>query len=343
MARFPVLVFGLLLLPCAPAAAEPAPLPAPIVDAQDLSVHVVETTCNSYLITCKRTGNYVLVDPGPGLDAALAAQKARGRVLQAIWITHEHSDHLSGLGALVPRLGVPVFAHGLARDAIAKRLDRWKARRRTRPAPPPPALPVRAVADGSVLQVGKTRWKVLHLPGHAPGSVGFLLEGRVLVAGDVLFKGSVGRTDFASGDPKAFATALGTKLWPLPDAVVVLPGHGPHTTIGAEKRTNRLFQDFARRGRGEATIARPWMGVRLDPTTTGRGLRLLEVVANSPAAAAGLAAGDVITTFDGVRMQTPQDLLGVLQKHAVSDTVALTFARGTTTKKTTLTFRARTP
>ena len=337
MARLVGLEVLLLLLLGAPAAAEPRELPSPILDDADLSVHVVATSCNAYLITCKKTGHYVVVDPGNGLDGAIAAQRARGRTLTGVWITHEHGDHLTGLATLRARHPVAVYAHGAARDAIARMRKAFEAGRRTRLGQPIP-LPDHAVADGSVVRVGKTSWKVLHLPGHAPGSVGYLLEGRVLVAGDVLFKGSIGRTDLPTSDPDAFAKALGTKVWPLADEVLVLPGHGPHTTLGAEKRTNRLLQDFARRGRGEAPPARPWMGVQLDPQHPGPGLRLLQVVAGSPAALAGLRVGDVLTALDGVALAAPADLGAVMGRHAVGDAVELVYRRGATTKRCTLTF-----
>ena len=132
-------------------------------------------------------------------------------------------------------------------------------------------------------------------------------------------------------------------FWPLPDQIVVLPGHGPHTTLGVEKKTNRLFQDFARRGRGEQPVARPWVGIQLDTTHTGPGLHLLQVVERSPAAAAGLRAGDVILALDGVTLGAPQDLLGVIDQHAVGDAEPLVYLRGTERRQGTLTFRARSP
>ena len=329
MARSLALVAVLLLLLSTVVVAEEVRLPKPILDTEDLSIHVVETSCNSHLITCKRTGEFVVVDPGPQLGGTFTAWRRRGRTAKAIWITHEHGDHTGGVGDLLGRLKIPVVAHAAARDGMKRSGSRAAA------------LPDTIVADGAERKVGKTTWKVLHLPGHSPGSIGFLLEGRVLVAGDVLFKGSVGRTDFPGCDQDAFATALGTKLWPLPDEIVVLPGHGPHTTIGAEKKSNQLFQDLARKGRGEPPIPRPWMGVQLDPDHAGPGIRVVQVVAGSPAAAAGLQAGDVILTLDAAQLSAPQDLLGVIRRHAVGDSVALTFVRGTEKKQGTLTFRAR--
>lgn len=303
----------------------------PILDTEDLSIHVVVTSCNTYLITCKKTGDFVVVDPGPQFGGTFTAWRRKGHNARAIWITHEHGDHTGGIKdvAIVGNTKVPVVAHATARDGMK------------RSARGPTTLPDTIVADGAKLKVGETTWKVLHLPGHSPGSIGYLLEGRVLVAGDVLFKGSVGRTDFPGCDPDAFATALGTKLWPLADEIVVLPGHGPHTTMGAEKKSNQLFQDLARKGRGESPIARPWMGVQLDPSYAGAGIRLVQVVPGSPAAAAGLEAGDRIQTFGGTAMSNPQDLGAVIRKHAVGDTVALTWLSGTEKRQGTLTFKAR--
>jgi len=324
-----------------PALARPDGLPAPILDAPDVVVYRVETACNSYLITCKATGRTVIVDPGVGLDAALAAQAARGRVPQAIWITHEHADHVSGLGALAPRLKVPVVAHPAACEAIETMRLHWRERGYARMAPVPPTVPDTKVDEGDVLEVGRLRWQVLHLPGHAPGSLGFLLPGRLLVAGDVLFQGSIGRTDLPTSDPDVFARTLGTKLWDLPGEVVVLPGHGRHTTIGAERRGNRLFQDFARKGRGETPVPRPWMGIQVDQAFAGPGARLTEVVDGSPAAAAGLRAGDVITALDGAAMRTFRDLVPVIDRHAVGDEVPVAYLRDGTSRTARLVFGAR--
>jgi glyoxylase-like metal-dependent hydrolase (beta-lactamase superfamily II) len=329
MARSPALVSVLLLLLSTAAVAEEVRLPKPILDTEDLSIHVVETSCNSYLITCKQTGEFVVVDPGPRLGGTFTAWRRTGHTAKAIWITHEHGDHTGGVGDLLQRLKLPVVAHAAARDGM-KRSDSRAA-----------ALPDTIVADGGEQKVGKTTWKVLHLPGHSPGSIGFLLEGRVLVAGDVLFKGSVGRTDFPGCDPEAFATALGTKVWPLADEIVVLPGHGPHTTMGAEKKTNRLFQDLARRGRGEPPIPRPWMGVQLDPDHAGPGIRLVQVVAGSPAAAAGLRVGDVLTAIDGIALAAPADLGAAIRRHAVGDAVPVNWLRGTARMQGTLTLTVR--
>lgn len=327
--RLLAVVSVLVLLLTATARAEEVRLPKPILDDEDLSIHVVETSCNSYLITCKRTREFVVVDPGPSLGGTVTAWKRTGYTPKAIWITHEHHDHHGGLREVAGRLHVPIVAHAQA-VAGMKRV-----------ASQDTTLPDTVVEDGAVLAVGKTRWKVLHLPGHAAGSLGFLLEGRVLVAGDVLFEGSVGRTDLPGSNPVAFAKALGTKVWPLADATLVLPGHGPTTTLGEEKKTNWRFQDLARKGRGEAPIPRPWVGVRFDTAHRGGGLRLAEVVDGSPARAAGLAAGDVLLACDGTPLRTLQDLFGVIRKHAVGDTVPITFTRDGAARSTSLTFRAR--
>ena len=311
-----VLLGAALLVLALPARAAEAP--KPVFDAKDVRIERVETACNTYLVTCKQTGQFVVVDPGAGITELVAAHGKAGRVLKAAWITHEHGDHLTGLAALTRKHAVPVVAHAEVKPGTTR------------------------VVDGGEVRVGALTFQVLHLPGHSPGSVGYLLPGRVLVAGDVLFQGSIGRTDLRTSDPKAFEKSLGV-LWALPADVVVLPGHGKATTIGAEKQTNWLFQDFVRAGRGEPPIARPWVGVELASSGAGTGLRLAGVVADSPAAKAGLAAGDTLVAMDGVTLTSGRDLLGVIRRHAVGDTVPVVFRRGSETKSAPLTFAPRLP
>lgn len=109
-----------------------------------------------------------------------------------------------------------------------------------------------------MLTLGETRWEVFHCPGHTPGHVIFFnREARFAQVGDVLFQGSVGRTDFPRSDHQALLTAITTKLWPLGDDVTFVPGHGPHSTFGAERRTNPFVSDQAMKA---APIARPASG-----------------------------------------------------------------------------------
>ena len=329
---------GLLLFPL-PARAEDGDLPAPLLDETDLRVHRLETTCNTYVLTCKRTLEFVVVDPGLGIVSFLEAYERAGHTLKAVWLTHEHGDHLAGLGALAKKREVPIVAHAAARRAIEGVRTNGKAWGMADAAPLPPVVPNTSVAHGDPLRVGRLAWSVLHLPGHSPGSVGYVLPGRVAVVGDVLFRGSIGRTDLPTSDPVVFRASL-ARLWDLPDEVHALPGHGPRTTIGAEKRTNRLFQDFVRAGRG-APRASPWLGVELDATTPGLGLRVRRVLPESPASRAGLGAGDVLVRADDVSLAGPATLGEVLGRHAVGDTMTVVVRRGTTTLTRTVRLAAR--
>ena len=318
----------LLAVLLSPVAANVVDLPPfPLVTADDLLIHRFETTCNTYFLTCRKTGKFVVIDPGVGTAEALQLHTDRGHTLLAVWITHEHGDHVSGLGELKLAEHIPVLAH---KDAIAniertrKDWDQgWGAELKV-PAPTVPDSPIDAKTR---LQVGKLELSVLHVPGHSAGSLCYRLRDRYLFCGDVLFKGSIGATHFEGCDPELFKKALGGNLWDLPDGLVVLPGHMEQTTIGAEKESNWLFQDFVRAARRLEPIPRPWIGIRLDPEFDQPGVRILEVTPESPAAKAGLKPGDLIRGFGGAEVKIPQDLGLALRAHAVGDKVALTVLR----------------
>lgn len=342
-----VLVLALTALPAlaedeAAPAPEPVKLGTPFIDEADVSVHRLEIHCNNYLVTCKETKSFVVVDPSAGIEAAIEEHEKAGHVLKAFWITHEHGDHVTGLGKLAKERKVPIVAHAKAKENIAKfaaAWDEWGFPETVLP----PALPDTLVADGEKVTVGKLTFEVRHCPGHSPGSILFLLKGRILLCGDVLFRNSIGRTDLDHSDPEVFAKSLGTKLWDLADGIVVLPGHMETTTIGVEKKENWLFQDFARKGRGEPPLARPWMGIGIDQEFEGPGIRLTQVAEGSPAEGAGLAIGDVILRFDGVEIKTPMDLIGVIRKHAIGDAVSIVYVREGTEITGKLTFGKKPP
>lgn len=331
-----LLAGAVLLLAAAPRThADQARRPALILDQKDLSIERYDTACNTYVITCKKTKEVVVVDPGRGVEALVADFERTGHRLRGIWITHEHGDHLTGLAPLADKTTAPFVAHAVTQKVIARRGERTRSSEAGSSARTDAAKRVTALVGGERLTLGTLTWKVLHLPGHSPGSVGFLLPGRVLVAGDVLFKGSIGRTDLASSDAEVFRRSLGT-LWRLPDEVVVLPGHGAHTTIGAEKRSSRLFQDFTR-------AARPWMGIELAPGHGGTGLAIGAVREGSPAMRAGLRVGDVLLEAQARALSTPGDLAAVIARHGAGDPLTLVLLRGGETKTLTLSLGTRPP
>lgn len=193
---------------------------------------------NAYLVF-DGAGKAAVVDPGEDAPQILAALRDAGAKLAAVLLTHGHLDHIAALPALLAAAPAPV--HVAAVDAA------WcfTERNRLEPYAPvlsPPANLVEDLADGAEVRAGELVFRVLATPGHSPGSVCFLLEGApgapaVLFAGDTLFAGSIGRTDFEGGDDAAMAASL-RRLAALPPETCVLPGHGPATTMARELRIN---------------------------------------------------------------------------------------------------------
>jgi hydroxyacylglutathione hydrolase len=189
---------------------------------------------NCYLVADPATAEAVIVDPGEEAALFLARLEHERWTLRAIWLTHAHVDHVAGVAAVRAATGAPVWLHPLDRPLYDRAADQARALG-LRMAPPPP--PDRAFAEGEPVGVGGLRFDVLHTPGHSPGGVSFAGHGVALV-GDLLFAGSVGRTDLPGGDTDTLLASIRGKLYALPDDTVVYAGHGPATTIGDEKRGN---------------------------------------------------------------------------------------------------------
>ena len=188
---------------------------------------------NCYLVADPGTGEAAIVDPGEETALFTARLAHEGWTLRAIWLTHAHLDHVAGVAAMRAP-GVPVFLHPADRALY----DSFPAQARAfgLEATAPPA-PDRELADGGSVSVGSCAFSVIHTPGHSPGGVCLVGHGMALV-GDTLFAGSIGRTDLPGGDLEALLTSIHERLFALPDDTVVYSGHGPATTIGAEKRHN---------------------------------------------------------------------------------------------------------
>jgi glyoxylase-like metal-dependent hydrolase (beta-lactamase superfamily II) len=188
---------------------------------------------NAYLLSDSKTGDAVFIDPGDDGDALAEVVSARELNLAAIWLTHAHIDHIGGIAGIKRHFDVPVYLHPLdlpiymrgSEVAEMYQLPFEEA-----------ALPDVTLADGDTVSVGSLSFRVMHVPGHAPGHVAFVGHG-VLFGGDCLFAGSVGRTDLPLSDPAAFETSL-ERLAALPAETRVLPGHGPETTIARERASN---------------------------------------------------------------------------------------------------------
>ena len=189
---------------------------------------------NCYLVHPRGSSDAAIVDPGEESDRILAEASRRGLRLTAIWLTHAHIDHVMGIAAIKAATGAPIALHPADRPLYdnAPTQGRWFG---LQIAPLP--VPEVELRHGDVLTLGDVTLEVRHVPGHSPGHVVFVAPG-VVIGGDVLFAGSIGRTDLPGGDHEALLDGIRRELLTLPDATVVYPGHGPATTIGEERASN---------------------------------------------------------------------------------------------------------
>jgi hydroxyacylglutathione hydrolase len=199
---------------------------------------------NCSLIWCEATRRAALVDPGGDVEVLLAAVARAGVTLEKLLLTHGHIDHVGGALELSRRLGLPIFGPH-PDDAFL--LDSLPAQAEMYGFPPAAAFaPQEWLRDGDSVQVGKLVLQVIHCPGHTPGHVVlFEPESRHAFVGDVLFKGSIGRTDFPRGNYEALIASIRGKLFPLGDDVAFIPGHGAMSTFGSERRDNPFVGDDA--------------------------------------------------------------------------------------------------
>ena len=185
-----------------------------------------------------------IVDPGGDLDVIEGAIRQTGMKPEKIIITHGHIDHAGGAAELKERLGVPIEGpHEADRPLLDALAEQGKAYGMTSSRP---VTPDRWLAEGDTVSIAGHKFEVLHCPGHSPGSVVLVNRPqRFALMGDVLFQGSIGRTDVPFGDHKALIHAIRTKLLPLGDEFAFICGHGPTSTIGNERRSNPFIAEDA--------------------------------------------------------------------------------------------------
>ncbi|SMB88471.1 MBL fold metallo-hydrolase [Deinococcus hopiensis] len=192
---------------------------------------------NAVLVAGQSGGGF-LIDPGDEPGRVLALVRGAGVTVRGILLTHAHFDHIGAVQPVREALGVSVFLH--PGDLPLYRLGEVTASRWNLPFMQP-ADPESSIEQGQTFSAGGVTLTARELPGHAPGHVVFVGDGFV-VAGDTLFQGSIGRTDLPGGDHGQLIAGIGRELLSLPDDTAVYPGHGPATTIGAERRTNPFLR-----------------------------------------------------------------------------------------------------
>ncbi|KTT15463.1 MBL fold metallo-hydrolase [Pseudacidovorax intermedius] len=196
---------------------------------------------NCSLVWCDATHKAALIDPGGEIDRLIAAAESRGLQLAQLWLTHAHIDHAGGAGELAERLGLPIVGPHPGDQFWIDGLPQQSAMFGFPPARA--FVPTRWLADGDTVTLGEETLTVRHCPGHTPGHVVFHSAGaqRAFV-GDVLFAGSIGRTDFPGGSHPQLIDSIVQRLWPMGDETVFIPGHGPESSFGRERRSNPYVQ-----------------------------------------------------------------------------------------------------
>ena len=204
---------------------------------QYLTVPVTPFQQNCSIVWCDTTKEAALIDAGGDIPVLLAEIARLGLTLKALWVTHAHIDHAGAVGELANTYALPIvgphtgdqfWIDGLAQQSVMFGFP-----------PAQPFTPTRWLKDGDTMQIGHETLNVRHCPGHTPGHVVFHAPqiDRVFV-GDVLFAGSIGRTDFPQGDHDQLIDSITQRLWPMGDQTVFIPGHGPESTLGRERSSN---------------------------------------------------------------------------------------------------------
>ncbi|MCC7060613.1 MAG: MBL fold metallo-hydrolase [Burkholderiaceae bacterium] len=209
-----------------------------------LIVPVTPFMQNCSVLVCERTGQAVAVDPGGDLDQVDAALSSAGATLARVLLTHGHIDHCGQAGEYAQRHGVAI--EGPHRDDHFW-IEQLPEQGRRFGFPELASFePQRWLDEGDVVHFGEQALEVRHCPGHTPGHVIFFhAASRLAIVGDVLFQGSIGRTDFPRGDQETLIGSITGKLWPLGDDVAFVPGHGPMSSFGEERATNPFVGDAA--------------------------------------------------------------------------------------------------
>lgn len=202
-----------------------------------LTVPVTQFQQNCSIVWCDATQLAAIIDPGGDLGVLLAEVKRLDLKLEQIWLTHAHIDHAGGTGELARTHQLPIIGPHPGDQFWIDGLPQQSAMFGFPPAET--FVPTRWLKDGDTVQIGESVLQVRHCPGHTPGHVVFYSpEIQRAFVGDVLFAGSIGRTDFPQGDHATLIASITQRLWPMGDETVFIPGHGPESTFGRERKTN---------------------------------------------------------------------------------------------------------
>jgi hydroxyacylglutathione hydrolase len=200
---------------------------------------IVPIGTNCYLVASEQTRDGMVIDPAGDAPRILNNIRELNLKIGLVVITHTHGDHIGAIRQVVENTGASFAVHTAEAETLQNSDNsRFTAMDPTFQKPPPPD---RLLKDGDFLVVGDLKFQVLHTPGHSPGGICIAGYG-VVFSGDALFNGSIGRTDGPSGDSDLLISSIRAKLLVLPDQTLVLPGHGPKTTIGQERRNNPFLR-----------------------------------------------------------------------------------------------------
>ena len=236
-----------------------APMSTPS-SAPKLEIRIVPVTPlqqNTSMIWSTETMEGVFVDPGGEVDRLMGAAQHFGVKIVAVWLTHGHLDHAGAAAAVAERTGCPVIGPHKDDQWLLDEIEAQGARYGITDGKN--VTPDRYLDDGDVLELAGNKFGVAHCPGHTPGHVViYSQEGALAFVGDVLFRGSVGRTDFPRGNHQQLIDSITGKLWPLGDGMRFVPGHGPMSTFGEERLDNPFVADavtgYAGAEKGEVDI-----------------------------------------------------------------------------------------
>ena len=197
---------------------------------------------NCSILVCEQTQRAALVDPGGDVPRLREALEQLGVTLEKVFLTHAHLDHCAAADVVRREFGVTIEGPHIEDKFWLDQLG--EATRSMGFPPAEPFEPDRWLGDGDTVRFGAQTLNVIHCPGHTPGHVAFFHgDTRLALVGDVLFQGSIGRTDFPRGDYDTLIHSIREKLWPLGDDVTFVPGHGPASTFGDERRNNPFVAD----------------------------------------------------------------------------------------------------